>query len=56
MAAPQVANLAAKLLALRPELTPDQLIAVIREHADPVPGQAGRFIIHPKRTIESLMR
>jgi subtilisin family serine protease len=56
MAAPQVANLAAKLLAIRPELTPDQIIAVIREHADPIPGQAGRFIIHPKRTVESLTR
>ncbi|MFN7734669.1 MAG: S8 family serine peptidase [Pirellula sp.] len=53
-ATPQVANLAAKILALRPELKPVDVIALIRKHADPIPNHPGRFIIHPKKTIESL--
>ena len=56
MAAPQVTNLAAKMLALRPEMTPAQVVAAMRENAEPVPGQAGRFIVNPKRTIEALQR
>ena len=56
MAAPQVTNLAAKILALHPELTPVQVVAAMREHAEPVPGQVGRFIINPKRAIEALQR
>ena len=53
-ATPQVANLAAKILALRPELKPTDVIALIRKHADPISNHPGRFIIHPKKTIESL--
>jgi subtilisin family serine protease len=56
MAAPQVANLAAKLFALRPELKPAEVVELIRKNADPIPGKDGRFIIHPKRTIEALGR
>ena len=52
MAAPQVANLAAKLLALDPSLSPAEVIERIRANADPVPGRPGRSIIHPARTIE----
>jgi subtilisin family serine protease len=51
MASPQVANLAAKLLALHPELTPADVIAKIRAGADPIPDQPDRFIINPARTI-----
>ncbi len=36
MAAPNVANLAAKLFAVRPALTPAQAKALIVEHADPI--------------------
>ncbi len=54
MASPQVVNLAAKILALKPELKPAAVIELIRKNTDPVPGQPGRFIINPKRTIESL--
>ena len=54
MAAPQTSNLAAKILALRPELKPAEVVKLISEHADPVPGQAGRFVINPKRTIEAV--
>ena len=54
MAAPQVANLAAKILALRPELKPADVIALMKANADPIPDKPGRFIINPKRTIEAL--
>ncbi len=54
MASPQVSNLAAKILALKPELTPAQVVALIRKNTDPVPGQSGRYIINPKRTIASI--
>lgn len=56
MAAPQVANLAAKILALNPQLKPAEVVEIIRKNTDPVPGQAGRFIINPKRTIESIAK
>jgi subtilisin family serine protease len=56
MASPQVANLAAKLLALKPELTPVQLKALILDGADRLPGadgQPGRVnLIHPRRSAE----
>jgi len=54
MASPQVANLAAKLLALKPELTPEQLKALILAGAERMPdaqGQPGRVnLIHPRKT------
>jgi len=56
LAAPQLANLAAKMLALRPELTPVEIMNLVRANADPLPGYPGRIIIHPKRTIEALRR
>ena len=37
MAAPQVAGLAAYLLAIRPELTPQDLVKILRDTAAPVP-------------------
>jgi hypothetical protein len=54
MAAPQVANLAAKILAIRPDFKPADVIAAIRTNADPIPDKPGRFIINPKRTIEAV--
>lgn len=54
MASPQVANLAAKILALRPDLKPADVITLMRDHADPVLDQPGRWIINPKKTIEAL--
>jgi subtilisin family serine protease len=51
MAAPQVTNLAAKLLALDPSLKPAQLKALILQHAE----RNGRVNwIHPRRTLEAL--
>jgi len=46
MSSPQVANLAAKLLALDPSLTPAQLLALIRKGAD------GQRLIDPARTLQ----
>jgi subtilisin family serine protease len=54
MASPQVANLAAKILALRPELKPADVVKLIRAGAEPIPDQPGRFIINPKKTIEAV--
>lgn len=50
MASPQVANLAAKMLAVNPKLTPPQLIAIIRRTADKtVDGR--RHLINPKKAV-----
>lgn len=52
-AAPQVTNLAAKLLAIRPSLTPAQLVALIKSGS--TPSADGRTqIIHPKATVALL--
>jgi subtilisin family serine protease len=53
MAAPQVTNLAAKLLAIDPSLTPPRLIELIRKGADTT--DAGRLhLINPKRSVQLL--
>ncbi len=51
MAAPQVANLAIKVLAVRPELGPAEVVALIKGNSDSLPGQPGRFIINPKKAM-----
>jgi subtilisin family serine protease len=51
-AAPQVTNLAAKLLALNPSLTPSELIATMRATGRPVEGNGEALIINPKVAIE----
>ena len=56
MAAPQVTNLAAKILALNPMLTPTQVVEAIKNNADPPPGQAGRYIINPKKTVGAIQK
>jgi subtilisin family serine protease len=50
MASPQVANLAAKILAVNPKLTPPQVIALIRETADKTPD-GRRTLINPKKAV-----
>src|SRR6185437_8962482 len=50
MASPQVANLAAKMLAVNPKLTPPQLITIIRDTADKTPD-GRRHLIDPKKAI-----
>ncbi len=53
MAAPGVTNLAAKLLAINPALTPPQLITLIRNGADTTPD-GRRHLLNPKRSVELL--
>jgi len=53
MAAPNVSNLAAKLLALDPDLTPRDVVGLIEAGAD----DAGAYrLIHPRRTAGLLRR
>ncbi|NYF79577.1 S8 family serine peptidase [Granulicella arctica] len=53
MAAPQVTNLAAKLLAIDPKLSPSQLITLIRDGSD-ASDDGRRHLMNPKRSIELL--
>lgn len=50
MASPNVANLAAKVLAVNPKLTPVQVIALIRETSDRSPD-GRRVLINPRRAV-----
>jgi subtilisin family serine protease len=50
MASPQVANLAAKMLAVNPALGPQELIAIIRGTAERS-ADGRRVLIHPKRAV-----
>jgi subtilisin family serine protease len=55
MASPNVVNLAAKLLALDPSLTPEETIRLILDATDEVKeGDRTMRIIHPKRSAELL--
>jgi subtilisin family serine protease len=51
MASPQVANLAAKILAVDAHLTPPQVIKLIRDTADKTPD-GRRTLVNPKKAIE----
>ena len=50
MASPQVASLAAKLLAVNPKLTPPQLIKLIVETADRT-ADGRRNLLHPQKAV-----
>jgi len=50
MAAPQVTNLAAKILAINPQLTPPQVIAIIRDTADKT-ADGRRTLVNPKKAL-----
>ncbi|HVN36021.1 MAG TPA: S8 family serine peptidase [Casimicrobiaceae bacterium] len=50
MASPNVANLAAKMLAVNPKLTPAEVIKAIRETADRSPD-GRRVLINPKNAV-----
>lgn len=52
MAAPQVANLAAKLLAINPKLTPPQVIKIIVETAERT-SDGRRNLINPKKAVQA---
>jgi PAS domain-containing protein len=53
MAAPQVTNLAAKLLTIDPSLSPTQLIALIRNGSD-TSADGRRHLMNPNRSVELL--
>ncbi|WP_263352318.1 S8 family peptidase [Acidicapsa acidisoli] len=53
MASPNVANLAAKLIAIDPSLTPEKVIALMEKAADPSPD-GRRHLINPKATVALL--
>jgi len=50
MAAPQLTNLAAKILAINPKLTPPEVIAIIRDTADKT-SDGRRTLINPKKAL-----
>ncbi len=50
MAAPQVTNLAAKMLAVNPSLTPPQVVAILRDTAERT-ADGRRALIHPQKAI-----
>jgi subtilisin family serine protease len=50
MASPQVVNLAAKIIAVNPKLTPVRVIALIRDNADKT-ADGRRTLINPKKTL-----
>lgn len=55
MASPNVANLAGKLFAIDPKLTPEQAIALIRQGAD-ASADGRRHLINPKATVALLQK
>jgi hypothetical protein len=54
MASPQVANLAAKILAVDPALKPGEVIAIIRDTADRTPD-GRRVLVNPKKAVAAAM-
>ena len=55
MAAPQVTNLAAKLLAVNPKLTPPDLVRLIASTAE-TSADGRRHLMHPKKAVEAAHR
>jgi subtilisin family serine protease len=54
MASPEVTNLAAKLFALDPKLTPDDVKKLILDHLDPNPNDPRIHLLNPKKSVEAL--
>ncbi|HSB25475.1 MAG TPA: S8 family serine peptidase, partial [Burkholderiaceae bacterium] len=55
MAAPQVTNLAGKLLVVNPKLTPEQLVKIIVDTADRT-ADGRRNLINPKKAVAAARR
>ena len=51
MASPQVCNLAGKLVAVRPEQKPAQLIQLIEQGADPHPEHPEILLLNPGKSL-----
>jgi len=56
MAAPQVANLAGKILAVDPSLSSSQVIDVISKTSDPMTGHPEKKLINPVKALESVKK
>jgi subtilisin family serine protease len=54
MASPEVANLAAKLFALDPKLTPGDVIDLIKQGLDPNPKNQKILLLNPKKSVDLL--
>jgi subtilisin family serine protease len=55
MSAPQVTNLAAKMLAVNPKLKPAELIGIIERTAEKT-GDGRRTLIHPAKAVAEAER
>jgi hypothetical protein len=56
MSSPNVTNLAAKLIALKPTLKPAEIVALIKKGADRKEGTFPYLLMNPKRSVELLHR
>ena len=56
MASPQVANLAAKILAVNPDLSPEKVAGIIRNTATISDEDEKVRLIHPKKAVEVAMK
>jgi subtilisin family serine protease len=56
MAAPQVANLAAKLVAVNPRLRPTDLVRLIAEGSEPSEEDSKIRLINPHKSLELARR
>lgn len=52
MASPQVVNVVAKMLALKPNLQPKEVISLIEKGSDTLPENPKLRLINPKKTLE----
>lgn len=55
MAAPQAANLAAKMIVVNPGLSPGQVIRIIRDTVEKTPD-GRRMLLHPAKAVEAARR
>jgi hypothetical protein len=55
MAAPQAANLAAKMLAVNPKLAPADVIRIVRDTVEKTPD-GRRMLLHPAKAVEAARR
>jgi len=56
MSSPNAANLAAKLFALQPDLTPQKAIQLIKQGADSLKDQPDLLLMNPRATVDLLRK
>jgi subtilisin family serine protease len=52
--APHVVSLAAKLLAIRPELRPEQVIDILKKTGEAMPDRPGAVVVNPRGAMEAI--